>query len=81
MDAQAEVHNEETRLQDAGLLQISSVLAAPSVAPSAARSVSTSLHYDHYGRDGHVEAFCYMKKKAQKAQAHRSSQGTSGSSS
>jgi hypothetical protein len=28
-----------------------------------------------------MEAFCYRKKKAQKAQAHRSSQGTSGSSS
>jgi hypothetical protein len=96
MDALAEVHNEETRLQDAGLLQVSSVLvahssvahpgalmppASPLVTPSTARGVSTGLHYDHYGRDGHVEAFRYRKKKAHKAQARRSSHGTSGSSS
>jgi hypothetical protein len=47
---------------------------------------SVDLHCDHCGRDGHVEAFCYRKKKAghveafcyrkKKAQAHRSSQGT-----
>jgi hypothetical protein len=43
--------------------------------------VSTGLHCDHCGRDGHVKAFCYRKKKAQKAHAHRSSQGTDGSSS
>jgi hypothetical protein len=58
--ALAEVHNEETCLQVAGLLRVSSVLAtrslvthptapmppvSPSVAPSAARGVSTSLHY------------------------------------
>jgi hypothetical protein len=96
MDALAEVHNEETHLQDAGLLRVSSVLAthssnahpaapvppvSPPVAPSAARGASTGLHCDHCGRDGHVDAFCYRKKKAQKAQAHRSSHGTSGSSS
>jgi hypothetical protein len=52
-----------------------------SVAPSAARGASTGLHCDHCGRDGHVEAFCYRKKKAQKSQAHRSLQGTGGSSS
>jgi hypothetical protein len=58
--ALAKVHNEETCLQVAGLLRVSSVLAtrslvthptapmppvSPSVAPSAARGVSTSLHY------------------------------------
>jgi hypothetical protein len=96
MDALAEVRNEEAHLQDVGLLWVSLVLAArssvaypaalvppasPPVAPSAARGVSTSLHYDHCGQDGHVETFCYRKKKAQKAQAHRSSRGTDGSSS
>jgi hypothetical protein len=54
--------------------------ASPSVAPSTARGVSTGLHCDHYGRDGHMEAFCYRKKKAQKTQAYHSSQGTDGSS-
>jgi hypothetical protein len=95
MDALAEVCNEETHLQDASLLQVSSVLAAcssvarpsapmvpasPPIAPSATCGMSTGLHCDHYDRDVHVEAFCYMKKKAQKVQAHRSSQGTGGSS-
>jgi hypothetical protein len=62
MDALAEVRNKETRLQDAGLLRVSSVLVAcssiahsaalvppvsPPVAPSAARGVSTGLYYDH----------------------------------
>jgi hypothetical protein len=88
MDALAEVRNDEAHLQDVGLLWVSLVLparssvaypaaivtpASPPVATSAARGVSTSLHYDHYGQDGHVETFCYRKKKAQKAQAHRSS--------
>jgi hypothetical protein len=88
MDVLAEVCNEETHLQDAGLLWVSSVLVArslvacptapvPPVSPpvtlSAARGASTGLHCDHCGQDGHVEAFCYRKKKAQKAQAHRSS--------
>jgi hypothetical protein len=92
-DALAEVHNEKTRLQDARLLRVSSVMAGhssvachatpvppdpPPVALSVAHGVSTSLHCDHYG---HVEAFCYKKKKAHKAQAHRSSQSTSGSGS
>jgi hypothetical protein len=36
--------------------------------------VSGGLHCTQCGRDGHVEAFYYRKKKAQ---AHRSSQGTS----
>jgi hypothetical protein len=64
MDALAEVCNEETHLQDADLLRISSVLAArslvphpvalvppasPPIAPSTARGVSTSLYCDHYG--------------------------------
>jgi hypothetical protein len=62
MDALAEVHNEETRLQDVGLLRVSSVLAArssiahlaapvspasPSIALSAAHGASTGLHCDH----------------------------------
>jgi hypothetical protein len=42
--------------------------------------VNIGLHCDYCGRDEHVEAFCYRKKKTQKAQAHRSSQGTGGSS-
>jgi hypothetical protein len=46
-------------------------LASPPVVPPTARSESGSLHCDHYGRDGHAEAFCYRKKKAQKAQTHR----------
>jgi hypothetical protein len=98
MDALAEVHNEETRLCDAGLLQSYVVLAgrssagrsssarpaapmplaSPPVVPPAARGESVGLHCDHCGRDGHVEAFCYRKKKPQKAQARRSSQGTGG---
>jgi hypothetical protein len=53
--------------------------ASPLVAPSTARSASTGLLCDHCGQDGHVEAFCYRKMKAQKAQARRSSQGTGGS--
>jgi hypothetical protein len=48
-------------------------LAPPPVVPPAAHGASGSLHCDHYGRDGHVEAFCYSKKKAQKSQAHCSS--------
>jgi hypothetical protein len=78
MDVLAEVRNEETCLQDAKLLRVSLVLAARSsvarpaapvppvsspVAPSAARGVSTSLHCDHCGRDGHVEAFAIGRRK------------------
>jgi hypothetical protein len=101
MDAIAEIHNEETRLCDAGLLQSATVLtacssagrslsarpaapvplASPPVVPPTARDESVGLHCDHCGRDGHVEAFCYKKKKAQKAQARRSSQGTGGTGS
>jgi hypothetical protein len=82
MNALVEVRNEETRLQNASLLQVSSVLAtrssiarlatpmpltSPPVALSAARDASSGLHCDHCDRDGHVDAFCYRKKKAQKA--------------
>jgi hypothetical protein len=64
MDALGEVHNEETRLRDAGLLRSSTVLAAcslvarhaalvpptsPLVAPTAIHGVSTGLHCDHCG--------------------------------
>jgi hypothetical protein len=89
MDALTEVHNEEmTRLQDAGLLRVSSILATcssvarptalmpPTSLPivlSASHGASTSLHYDHCSQDGHVETFLYRKKKAQKAQTHHSS--------
>jgi hypothetical protein len=51
-------------------------LASSPVVPPAARGESGGLHFAHCGRDGHVDAFCYRKKKAQKA--HRSSQGTGG---
>jgi hypothetical protein len=51
--------------------------ARPPVVPPAARGESIGLHCDHRGRDRHVEAFCYRKKKAQKAWARHSSQGTS----
>jgi hypothetical protein len=50
-------------------------LVPPPVVPPAACG---GLHCAHCGRDGHVEAFCYRKKKAQ---AHRSSQGTGGTGS
>jgi hypothetical protein len=48
-------------------------LDSPLVIPPTARGESGRLHYDHCGRDGHVEVFCYKKKKAQKAQARHSS--------
>jgi hypothetical protein len=48
-------------------------LASPPVVSPTAHGESGGLHCVHYGRDGHVEAFCYRKKKAQ---ACRSSQGT-----
>jgi hypothetical protein len=54
-------------------------LASSLVVPPTARGENVGgLHCDHYGHDGHVEAFCYRKKKAQ---AHRSSQGTGGTGS
>jgi hypothetical protein len=64
MDALAEIHNEEIRLQDVGLLRSSSILAArssaarpvalvplasPPVVPTAARGESVGLHCDHCG--------------------------------
>jgi hypothetical protein len=57
---------------------ISVSLASPPVVPPAARGESGGLHCAHYGHDGHVEVFCYRKKKAQ---ARRSSQGTGGTGS
>jgi hypothetical protein len=51
-------------------------LASPPVVLPAAYGESGGLHYAHCGHDGHVEVFCYRKKKAQKALARRSSQGT-----
>jgi hypothetical protein len=89
MDALVEGRNEDTHLQKAGLLWNSSVLvarssvarpvapvphASPSVASSAAHGASTSLHCDHYGQYGHVETFCYRKKKLRRlrlANPHR----------
>jgi hypothetical protein len=56
-------------------------LASPPVVPLAACVESVGLHCDHCGRDGHVEALCYRKKKAQKAQTCRSSQGIGGTDS
>jgi hypothetical protein len=79
MDSLAEVCNEEIRLRDDGLLQYATVLAShsssarpaapvplasPPVVPPTAHGESVGLHCDHCGRDGHVEAFCYRKKKA-----------------
>jgi hypothetical protein len=51
-------------------------LASPPVVPPTAHGESVGLHCDHCGRDGHVKVFCYRKKKAQKAQTRRFSQGT-----
>jgi hypothetical protein len=56
-------------------------LASPPVVPAATRGESVGIHCDHCGQDRHVEAFCYRKRKAQKAQARHSSQGTGGISS
>jgi hypothetical protein len=39
-------------------------LASPPVVPSVARGESAGLHCDHYGRDGHVGALYYRKRKA-----------------
>jgi hypothetical protein len=49
------------------------LLASPPIVPPAAHGESGDLYCAHCGRDGHVETFCYRKKKAQ---THRSSQGT-----
>jgi hypothetical protein len=45
-------------------------LASPPVVPPAAHGESGGLHCAHSGCDGHAEAICYRKKKAQ---AHCSS--------
>jgi hypothetical protein len=47
-------------------------LTSSLVAPLVARGVNSGLYCDHCGRDGHVETFCYKKRKAQKAQIHHS---------
>jgi hypothetical protein len=80
MDALAEIHNEKGHLHDADLLRVSSILVACSLiahpaapvpsatallALSAARGVSNGLHCDHCCRDGHVDVFCYRRKKVQ----------------
>jgi hypothetical protein len=44
-------------------------LVSPPVVPPATRGESGSLHCVHCGRNVYVEAFCYRKKKSQKAQA------------
>jgi hypothetical protein len=56
-------------------------LASHPVVPPAAPGESGGLHCAHCGRDRHVEAFCYRKKKSHKAQAHRSSHATGGTGS
>jgi hypothetical protein len=53
-------------------------LASHAVVPLAAHGESGGLHCAHCDHDGHVEAFCYRKKKAQ---ARRSSQDTGGTGS
>jgi hypothetical protein len=55
-------------------------LASPPVVSPAAHGESGGLYCDHCGRDGHVEAFCYRKQKARKAQARHSLQGTGSTS-
>ena len=88
MDAVAAIRNEETRLHSAGLLPSATVLAArsspsqPVVPLSSATAPPPStrggggggLHCDYCGKDGHVEAFCYRKKKVQRSQARQASQ-------
>jgi hypothetical protein len=91
MDALAAIRNEETRLRTAGLLQSPSTLAvrlptpppaAPSsVAPSSRAGGSGGLHCKYCDKDGHVEDYCYRKKKAQGRRGGRTSQGGSSASS
>ncbi|XP_062191268.1 uncharacterized protein LOC133895084 [Phragmites australis] len=91
MDALAAIHNEETCLRTAGLLQSPSALAvrspppppaAPSsMVPSSRVGGSGSLHCKYCDKDGHVEDYCYMKKKAQGRRGGRTSQGGSSASS
>ncbi|WVZ93017.1 hypothetical protein U9M48_039040 [Paspalum notatum var. saurae] len=52
-------------------------LSSPSSAPVPSPSVrggGGGLHCDYYGKDGHVEVFCYRKKKAQRSQTRPASQ-------
>ncbi|XP_022685243.1 uncharacterized protein LOC101770506 [Setaria italica] len=85
MEALAAVRNEETRLLTAGLMRYSSVLAvSSSTRPAVPSSESRGggLKCDWCGKDNHVEAFCYRKKKAQSREGQsrrggRSSQGPS----
>jgi hypothetical protein len=46
-------------------------LASPPVVPPTARGESGGLHCAQCGRDGHVVAFCYIKKKLRLAVLHR----------
>jgi hypothetical protein len=50
-------------------------LASPPIAPPLL-VVSVGLHFDYCDHDGHVEAFCFEKRKPQEAQTHRSLQST-----
>jgi hypothetical protein len=82
MDALAEVRNEETRLQDAYLLRVSSILAPLLrllhlllVVRVLVFIVITVIELDMW------RPFCYRKKKAQKTQTRCSSHCTCGSSS
>nr|XP_034577566.1 uncharacterized protein LOC117841101 [Setaria viridis] len=85
MEALAAVRNEETRLLAAGLMRYSSFLAASSSTRPAVPSSESrggGLKCDWCGKDNHVEAFYYRKKKAQSREGQsrrggRSSQGPS----
>ncbi|WVZ89019.1 hypothetical protein U9M48_035481 [Paspalum notatum var. saurae] len=88
-EALADVRNEETRLRTTGLLPSVTTLAArsspsrPAIPPSlpssafvppSTRGGGGGLHCNYCGKDGHVEAFCYRKKKAQCSQTRPVSQ-------
>ncbi|WVZ64725.1 hypothetical protein U9M48_014202 [Paspalum notatum var. saurae] len=51
---------------------LSSPSSAPVPSPSA-RGGGGGLHCDYCGKDGHVEAFCYRKKKTQRSQTRPAS--------
>ncbi|WVZ56049.1 hypothetical protein U9M48_006635 [Paspalum notatum var. saurae] len=93
IDALVAVRNEKIGLRSAGLLPSVSALAArsapsrpavpslpssPAPVPSSfARGGGGRLHCDYCGKDGHVEAFCYRKNKAQlRSQTSPSSQSS-----
>ncbi|WVZ93213.1 hypothetical protein U9M48_039211 [Paspalum notatum var. saurae] len=48
--------------------------SATTPSPSARGGGGGGLHCDYCGKDGHVEAFCYRKKKAQRSQTRPASQ-------